>query len=1055
MLKNYLAFLEHGKSFCLLCSFILISLISFGQQKTLVSGVVTTESSSPLQGVSVTVKGTVKGTITDSKGAFVLEVPRSGIVIFSFIGYEPRQVAVGKSSLMNVVLTSQTAALGDVVVIGYGTQKRQDLSGAITSVNLNKVDEIPIVSVDQMLTGRASNVQINQNSGQAGAGTNIRIRGGNSLIGTNQPLFVVDGFPIISDDDAGAPGGPLGLTNAGSGNPGQQNSDGAMNWLNPADIQSIEILKDASATAIYGSRGGNGVIIITTKKGRHGVTRMNLDISAGISQLNKSKIKLMNGAQYAEYNNLVNIHNHAAPIYVDTTIHGKFFPTPSGVGEGTDWVNAISRNGPYRNYSLTFSGGTETTFSGSVDYLQQGTPLIGSQFNRLSARLDAQSDLTSWLALDNNVIFSSSTTSNSPSDIRDVQKFGMWEAALAANPAEPAYNKDGTLNFTGGAPGAATAPGIAYSPISLGTSGVLNKTTGSTILDNMALKFKIANGLTFDSRASIFASSLLRDIYYNSITTFNGYQVGGLGGKNSNNSTVYLLENYATYAKTFGKNNFSAVAGYSYQQTNIRQIQSGASGFPNDDLLNENLAAGSTQYPTVTNRIEDLLSSYIVRLNDIFLDKYILTFTARYDGSSKFGSSNQWAFFPSGAFAWKMKDEDFLKDSRTFSDMKLRVSYGLSGNQAIRSLQSQTLLAFESYPLGGALQTGAYPAILGNTNLKWETTKQFNVGLDFGFMKQRLTGSINYYIKNTDNLLQQLIIPANSGFSSIYSNVGSISNKGIELELHYAVINSQNFKWDMDFNISHNKQILTNLGLGSTDTLLESFNAVGGSPAYVSLIKGRPVGEFFGYVYGGIYKTQDQVDKSAHLPGAAPGSLILKDLNGDGVINDLDRTVIGNPNPAFIFGLSNSFSYKNFDLTFLIQGSVGADIYNLGDYIQQRLGNRSEAANDYWTPQNPNAKYAAPGDVIGYDSHNSFSVSNGSYVRLKSLNIGYKFNVARINFVKSVRLYGSASNLLTITGYKGYDPEINSFAQSNLFRNIDILTVPPFKTYILGLNIGF
>jgi hypothetical protein len=275
------------------------------------------------------------------------------------------------------------------------------------------------------------------------------------------------------------------------------------------------------------------------------------------------------------------------------------------------------------------------------------------------------------------------------------------------------------------------------------------------------------------------------------------------------------------------------------------------------------------------------------------------------------------------------------------------------------------------------------------------------------------------------------------------------------LELHYAVINNQSFKWDMDFNISHNVQTLTNLGLPGSDTLLVPFYPVGGSAAYVSLIKGRPVGEFYGYVNGGIYKTQDEVDKSAHMQGAAPGSRIFKDLNGDGVINDLDRTVIGNPNPDFIFGFNNSFSYKGFDLTFLIQGSVGGQAYNLSDYLQRRLGNLSEAANDYWTPTNPNAKYTAPGDVIGIDNHNSFSVSSASYVRLKSVNLGYNFNVEKVKFVKSVRLYGSASNLITITNYQGYDPEINSFAQSNLFRNIDVLTVPSFKTYIIGLNIGF
>lgn len=1048
MLKNYLAFLKRGKSPCLLLILLLLFLTSF-EQNNLISGVVTTESNQPLQGVSVVPKGSKTGTTTDAKGRYSIDAGKSAVVIFSIIGYEERQVSISGNSTVDISLVSKTSSLGDVVVIGYGTQQRKDLTGAVTSVNLSKTSEIPIVSVDQMLTGRASNVQITQSSGQAGAGTNIRIRGGNSLIGTNQPLFVVDGFPIISDNDVFAAGGPAGLTNTASGNLEQQNSNGAMNWLNPADIQSVEILKDASATAIYGSRGGNGVIIITTKKGKRGQTRLNLDVSFGFSQINKNKGKLMNGSQYAQYANLAALRQGLPEYYIDTTVNGKNYPVPSAIGQGTDWINTVTGNGPYKNYSLTFSGGTETVFSGSVNYLQQETPLRYSNFNRLSLRLGLQTDLEKWLALDNNIIFSSSTINNSPGDTRDLQKYGMWEGALVSNPAEPAYNSDGTLNYVGGDPSNLLNPSIAYNPLALGRD-ILNEGTTQTFLDNLSLKFKIYKGITYEMRASIFDNSLLRDIYYNSKTTFNGAQVGGLAGKNSNDANIYLLENFFSVNETFGKNIFNAIAGYSYQQSNYRTISSGASGFPNDDLKNENLAAGSTQYPTQTNRLQDLLSSYYVRLNDIFDNKYILTFTARYDGSSKFGSSNQWAFFPSGAFSWKLKEEDFLKNSRTFSDLKLRVSYGLSGNQAISSLQSKSLLSFDNYPFGTTLATGAYPSVLGNSNLKWETTKQFNVGLDFGFADQRLTGSINYYIKNTDNLLQQLSIPSNSGFGSIYTNVGSISNKGIELELHAAAISHRDFRWDIDFNISHNIQTVTDLGLPGSDTLIET-----GPGATVSLIKGRPVGEFYGYEYGGVYKTQSDVDKSAHMAGAVPGSRIFKDLNGDGQINDLDRTVIGNPNPDFIFGLNNSFSYKAFDLTFLIQGSVGGDIYDASDYQMERLGNRYAAVTDYWTPSNLNAKYPAPGDELGATNISSFHVSNGSYVRLKSVNVGYNFKVGNVKFLKTARIYASASNLLTITNYKGFDPEINSFAQSNLFRNIDLLTVPPYKTFILGVNIGF
>jgi TonB-linked SusC/RagA family outer membrane protein len=970
------------------------------------------------------------------------------------VGFEEKEISVrSNTSGLSVQLTTKSSALGDVVVIGYGTQKRKDLTGAVESINMKKTDEVPMVSVDQMLSGRAAGVQINQSSGNAGAGTSINIRGGNSLNGSNQPLFVIDGFPIINDNDAFAPPGPLGLTNAGSGNPGQGNSLGALNWLNPADIQSVEILKDASATAIYGSRGANGVIIITTKKAKPGQARMNFSYSTGVSGLNKSRIKLFNGEQYATYLNLANQKLGLPQYYIDTTVNGITYPTPDKIGQGTNWIDEVTRKGVTNNYSLGFAGGSDVLFSGNVSYLNQQTPFIGSDFKRGSFRLNLQTDLTPWLRLDNTSILSSSTTDNSPSDIRDVQKFGMFEAALMANAAEPAYNPDGTLNYLGTlAPSG--SPAIAFSPISLGKD-ILNKTSVQTIVDNLSLKAKIVNGLSYELRGNVFSNSALRDIYYNSVTTFNGQQVGGLAGKNSNNSVSYLVENFLTYNKTLGVNALNAVGGYSYQQSTYKTIQSGASGFPNDILKNENLAAGQTQYPTATNKIVDLLSSYYIRLNDVILNKYILTFTARYDGSSKFGENNKWAFFPSGAISWKIKEEDFLKDSRTISDLKLRLSYGLTGNQAIQSLQSQTLLGFNNYPLGGVLQTGAYPAILGNPNLKWETTKQFNFGLDFGFFNQRLTGSINYYTKKTVDLLQQLSIPENSGYSSIYDNVGSISNKGIELALHGSVVNTRRFKWDIDVNLAHNKQILTDLGLPGSDTLLVPFNVVGGSPAYVSLIKGRPVGEFYGFVQDGIYNSNQEVNGSPHITGAQAGSIKFRDLNGDGVIDNNDRKVLGNPNPKIIYGINNSFTYQSFDLSVLIQGVYGGDIWNLSDYIMTRLGNRTSDALNYWTPTNAHATYAAPGDLIGIDNHSSFSVQSASYLKVKAVTLGYTVSNTRISFLKSARIYASAANLFTITGYKGFDPEINSFAQSNLFRNIDIMTVPVYKTYTIGLNVGF
>jgi TonB-linked SusC/RagA family outer membrane protein len=1023
-----------------------------------VHGRVLDEKGKPLAGVTVAVKDSKTATSTNENGEFSIRTPdKNATLVLSFVGYENKEVKVtGRSGDLTIQLAFKNSSLGDIVVIGYGTQRKSDLTGAVSTVSIKKVDEIPLVSVDQILSGRAGGVQITQASGQAGAGTSIRIRGGNSLNGTNEPLFVVDGFPIINDNSALAASGPLGLTNTSSGNPGQGNPSGALNWLNPADIESMEILKDASATAIYGSRGANGVVIITTKKGKAGQAKLNFNVSDGFSNFNQNKIHLLNAQEYANYDNLYNEQTGNTVWYKDTTVNGKLYPSPSKLEQGTNWLDAITRTGHTQNYSLGFSGGKDVLYSGSGSFIDQTTPILGSDFKRANFRLNLQTDLNDWLSFDNSTTLSLSVINNAPADTRDIQKFGPFEAALLANPVEPVYNSSGTLNYSGGDPSNIGAPKIAYNPIAL-ANDVLNRNTIQTILENVSLKAKIIKGLNFETRGSVFVNNGLRDIYYNSKTTFNGAQVGGLAGKNSNNTLSALIENFATYNERFGRNAFNAVAGYSYQTTTTKTILSGASGFPNDNLKNEALSSGSTQYPTVTNKIVDLLSSCYVRLNNIYDNKYSVTFTARYDGSSKFGPGNKWALFPSGAVSWKLKEEDFLKDADAISDLKLRVSYGVVGNQAIQSLQSKSLLAFNNYPIGGTLQTGVLPSVLGNSNLKWETTKEFNAGIDFGLFNRRLTGSLNYYIKNTSDLLQQQSIPSNSGFSTIYANVGSISNKGIELELHASIISTRDFNWDLDFNIAHNKQILTSLGLSGSDTLIAGFDVVGGQADYVALIKGQPVGEYYGYRRNGIFQSAAEAAAGPALPGAGAGSVRIKDINKDGVINDKDRTVIGDPNPKFTYGIINNFSYKRFDLNFVIQGVSGGNIYNVGQYTLDRLSYGTTASLDYWSATNPNAKYPAPGfsRTAGADLGSDFWVKSATYMRLKAATLGYNFPTEKIKFFKSLRIYVSGSNLFTITKYNGFDPEVNSFGQSNLFRNIDNLTVPIFKTYLLGINLGF
>ena len=1008
-----------------------------------------------MPGVSVVVKGTNRGTTTDSKGNYSLTIPNGDAsLIFSFVGYVSQTIAVANRSVLDVTLVPDESSLSEVVVIGYGTQKKSDVTGAVSSAELKRVNELPIPSVDQALTGRVAGVQISQSSGQAGAGTSIRIRGGNSINGTNEPLFVVDGFPIVNDNGALAAGGPAGLTNSGSGNPGQGNPGGALNWLNPADIESIEILKDASATAIYGSRGANGVVIVTTKRGKSGQARITLNTSYGFSDFNDSKIKLMSGNQYAQYDNLNRAGLGQTVFYKDTTVNGRLYPSPGKITQNTNWLDAVTRRGVTQNYSLGFTGGRDVLYSGSLSFFDQQTPLKGSEFQRANFRLSLQTDLTPWLSIDNGFSYTTSRTDNSPSDVRDVQKFGLFEAALAASPVEPVYKPDGSLNFAGGAPSNSSAPVLAYNPLSYATD-ILNRNTINTILNNLSLRAKIIPGLTVEARGSVFSNTTLRDIYYNSQTTFNGFQVGGLAGKNTNDYRSYLFETFGTYARNLGKNALNAVLGYSYQESDYRSVIAGSSGFPNDALKNEALSAGSTTYPVQTSRNKDLLVSYFVRVNNIINDKYILTFTARYDGSSKFGAGNKFALFPSGALSWRLNQENFLRDAKTLSDLKLRVSYGLSGNQAIASGQSQSFLYTTQYPIGGTTQTGVFPGNIGNPSLKWETTAQFNIGVDFGILQQRFTGSFNYYDKSTRDLLQSRPLPNNSGFGSVLTNLGSISNKGLELELRGAIINKSGFRWDLNLNLARNVQRLTSIGLPGVDTLINGFNVVGGSTAYTALIVGQPVGVFYGYRQDGLYTSQQQLDALPGLAGSTLGSPRFRDLNGDKVINENDRTVIGNPNPAFTFGLINNFTVGRFDLNILTQGVVGGNIYNLSGYVLQRLGNQLAAAADYYTPTNTTARYPIPGNDVGRNNHSDFSIESTTYLRIKSFTLGYNIPLGKLKFLNSVRIYASGANLLTLTGYKGFDPEVNSFGQSNLFRNIDILTIPLYKTYTLGASIGF
>ncbi|NJC25701.1 SusC/RagA family TonB-linked outer membrane protein [Neolewinella antarctica] len=1008
-----------------------------------------------LPGAFVLVVGTTRGTTTDFDGNYLIDVLPTDTLQFSYIGYNNLEVPVLNQDRIDVNLTTGND-LEEVVVVGYGTMRKSDLTGSVASVKTEGIDEIPQVSVGQILTGRVAGVNISQSSGQVGSGVSIRIRGGNSLNGNNEPLYVVDGYPIINDDGAFGAADVLGQPNTVLGS-SQDNPPGALNWLNPADIASIEVLKDASATAIYGSRGANGVIIITTKTGKKRKGQLTFSTSAGFSTLTNRNVDYLNASQYATLRNLRDEANGEEPLFNgrpdELGPNGRIIrhTLPENLGEGTDWIDAVLQTGITQNHSLGFTGGSDdVTYAGSVGYLDQEGAIINSGLQRINTRLNVTGKLKSWLTLTNNFTFSLEDSDNVV-DSRNTGKNGPWARALMTIPVEPVFNENGELNVDYSGP----LEFQLNNPVAT-AQGIKNKFRTNTFLDNISLKATVLEGLSVETRASVFSKRLLRDAYYNSQITSTGFSTGGLAAKNSTQVQSYLTETFASYNKKIGIHGVSAVVGYSYQTTTSERISLGAFGFPNDDLSNESFQSG-TSIPSETFKVRDLLSSYFGRINYTLLDKYLFTFSGRADGSSKFGRNNRWAYFPSAAFAWKLDQEDFVQQLAVFDKLKLRASYGVTGNQSISSLQTIPLLTTVNYPIGGGVAVGARPGSIGNPDLRWETTNQFNLGIDAGFAAGRYTLSLDYYNKRTNDLLQQVPVPINSGFGLKFDNLGEISNEGFEVEFSAIVVNKA-LKWDMSGNFATNETRLISLGQGEANIL--RLRPPGITAAYdgsgVALVEGETPGVFYGYRRQGVWTSQEEIDANASLSTATVGSQRFRDLNGDGQITAADETIIGDPNPDFTLGWSNNFSYRGFDLAIQLQGVFGGDIFDIQRGISENpdlINNVLATTLDYFDPvANPGGQYAAPGQISGAYNFQDSWVEDGSFVRLRNVSLGYNFRDLKV--IQGLRIYVNMVNMFTWTNYTGFDPEVNSFGQSNLYRSIDVATLPTFKTVTFGLNVN-
>ena len=997
-----------------------------------VSGRVTGPDGAGLPGVTVLVLGTSTGTTTNSDGMFSLNAPEGSKLVFSFVGYATQTltVAAGMPAIA-LSLREDAKQLTEVVVVGYGTQEKADVTGAIGSVSGRDIATQPVADATQAIQGRVAGVTVTQNSGAPGGagGTSVRIRGISSA-GNNSPLYVVDGFPLPSSDAGG---------NA---------VENQLNSISPNDIESIDVLKDASATAIYGVRAANGVVIITTKRGKAGKANITVDGYRGVQQV-WHKLNLLNAEQYAVINNESRIAK-GDPI-------NPRFADPKSLGAGTDWQKAVFRpSAVIQNYSLSATGGSEAArYAVSAGYFQQDGTLNGSNFERFTVRANGDVSLNKYVKIGNSLAIShlEDRQLNTGND-----EFGVLNNVIQTPPTLPVYNPNGTWYEPTATLDNYIEPNPVLQSLITNSKFVRNRILGTFYVELEPLKglrfrTNVGADLIFDNNNG-FTPSLGANSPRNSIA-------GAYSSSNYNPS--YLIENTLTYDRTLAeKHHLTVLLGQSAQQFTYSYLSAGRNGYVRNDLqtinngpINASLGNGGTG----VSPPEDRLASYFGRVNYEFAGKYLLSATMRYDGTSAFAPGYQFGFFPGASLGWRLSEESFIKDISTISNLKLRVGYGKVGNplNAGRFAYLATINSGITYPFGpnGAINTGSAPTRSPNLDLRWENNYQANVGVDVGLFGNRLELSADVYDRRSPNLISYVPAYLVTGtYESVPTNALSAYNRGFDLSVstRNIVAEGSGLSWNSSLIFSTFKNQISDLGVGAP------FNgtATRTGTAIVRYDKGQPFGSFYGYVADGLFQTPEDVKSHATQSGAAPGDIRFKDINGDGKISDLDRTFIGSPIPKFTYGLNNTISWKGFDLNAFIQGSQGNKVYNLNRvYTEGGLtsnGNSSTRVLARWTGAGTSNE--VPRAIAGDPNQNlrvsSYFVEDGSYLRLKVLTLGYSLPKAFLNRfgTQTVRVYGTAQNLVTLTKYSGFDPELGS---SGIDRGI----YPQSRVYLAGISLGF
>jgi len=991
-----------------------------------ISGTVTSaEDGVGLPGVSIIVKGTNLGTTTDINGKYSLDINEGSTLQFSYIGYLTQEIAVGNQSVINVTLQPDLEQLEEVIVIGYGTVKKRDLTGSVSSISSQEVKDLPVASFDQMLAGRAAGVQLTQASGAPGGAVSIRVRGGNSIQGGNEPLIVVDGFPIYNNNSD-----QTGGINFGGG--GQ--APNTLSQINPADIESIEVLKDASATAIYGARGANGVIMITTKRGKEGQTNVNIDSYYGVQEV-ANRLDMLNAQQYRD---LVFEARQNSGLSTD-------FDLPTNVD--TDWQDEIFRVAPIQSHNFSVNGGNAATkYAISANYFNQEGVVVGSDLERFSGRANIDQKVGDKLTVGTSMLFSRQTDNVVVSD----RERGALGTALMSAPNQPAIREDGTYPIN-----LFPNTGIAeiQNPLYVAEATDYLRNT-DRLLANFYAEYEIIDNLKF--RTSLGADILNnKEKYFQPSNGIDYRELGGAAIINHNNSRSFLIENTLTYSPKIGdRHNLNVVVGQTAQDYETEGTKIIAEGLNNVTTVFD-LAANTRLSNNIYSNFRDWsLMSFLGRVVYGFDGKYLFTASLRADGSSRFGAGNRYGVFPSASVAWVMSEEAFLKDVDVVDNLKIRASYGITGNQEIGSYNSLATLSGTRAVLNNVLAQGFRPNRIPNDQLGWESTAQFNVGFDLSLFNGRLQTTFDFYNKRTDDLLYNLDIPRTTGFRSILSNIGSVQNRGVELTITSFNIQKPNFEWSTNFNYSLNRNEVLDLG-GQVTEFLTPFTQVR---------VGEPIGNFFGHQSIGLFQQGDNIADSPQ-PNAQPGDRRFLDLNEDGAINALDRVVIGNGLPDYLFGINNTFNIMNFDFSFFFQGVMGVDIYNRSNrriFTMDGRRNHTADALNRWTPQNTNTNVPRavqnPSDrSVNINNPISDFIEDGSFIRLQNVTLGYTLPQSALNKLgmKKLRVYAGAQNLLTITDYSGFDPEASSQSNNSLQPSIDEFTYPRARTYLFGLNLTF